>query len=82
MSASNFNNIQSVTSSNSPNSKIDLLSGKHTNSLLVAILFVVVFVGLIVYLCVKDNYENIILTGIFSLLSLLGGFFAGSNMKK
>ncbi|HAT3994259.1 TPA: hypothetical protein I9Y78_003640 [Elizabethkingia anophelis] len=76
------NNSQGQLSGDSPSSKIDLFSGKHTTSLIVAALFLIVFIGLIIYLILKDNYENIILNGMFSLLSLLGGFFAGSNMKK
>ncbi|MCL1678374.1 hypothetical protein M2T92_05015 [Elizabethkingia miricola] len=77
-----INNSQGQLSGDSPSSKIDLFSGKHTTSLIVAALFLIVFIGLIIYLILKDNYENIILNGMFSLLSLLGGFFAGSNMKK
>lgn len=63
-------------------SKVDVFSGEHTTSLIVGVLFLVVFLGLIAYVCIKDSYENLILTGLFSLLSLLGGFFAGSQINK
>jgi hypothetical protein len=65
-----------------PQSKVDLFSGDHTASIIVAILFIIVFIGLVTYVCAKEKYENIIINGFFSLLSLLGGFFVGSQMKK
>lgn len=75
-------NTQGHISGESPSSKIDLFSGKHTSSLVVAILFIVVFIGLITYLVFREKYENIVINGFFSLLSLLAGFFAGSNARK
>lgn len=67
------NNSQGQLSGDSPSSKIDLFSGKHTTSLIVAALFLIVFIGLIIYLILKDNYENIILNGMFSF-KLIRGF--------
>ncbi|RUT79112.1 hypothetical protein [Ancylomarina longa] len=63
-------------------SKVDLFSGEHTTSLIVGVLFIIVFIGLIIYVSVKTSYVNLILNGFFSLLSLLGGFFAGSQINK
>jgi hypothetical protein len=63
-------------------SKVDLFSGDHTAGLIVAILFVIVLIGFVIYVSLKDDYNNLILNGFFSLLSLLGGFFAGSNINK
>ena len=63
-------------------SKVDLFSGEHTTSLIVALLFLIVFIGLIIYISVKEKSESIVLNGLFSLLSLLGGFFAGSQVNK
>jgi hypothetical protein len=65
----------------SNSSKIDLLSGGHTTSIIVAVLFILVYIGLIFYSCLVYNPENIIINGLFSLLFLLGGFFVGSQIK-
>ena len=64
-----------------PESRIDLFSGKHTTSLIVAVLFLAVFIGFMIYLCIARPYENLILSGLFALLNLLGGFFAGIKTK-
>lgn len=69
-------------SGETPNSRLDSLSGQHTSSIIVGILFIVVFIGFTIYLCTKEKYENVIISGFFSLLSLLGGFFAGSQISK
>jgi hypothetical protein len=82
MNTNNSNIQEGTISGDSPSSKIDSLSGIHTTSIIVAILFIIVFIGLIAYITLKSKYENIIINGLFSLLSLLGGFFAGSQMKK
>ena len=66
----------------SPNSKLDLLSGKHTTTMIVAILFVITLICLIVIVCVKENLPENVLTGLIGLLGVLAGFFAGSNIKK
>ncbi len=76
------NKVHGSIAGDSPSSKIDLLSGNHTTTIIVAILFFLVFIGLIVYLVLKETYNDIVLNGLFSLLSLLGGFFAGSQIKK
>jgi hypothetical protein len=73
---------QNAVSGESSSSRVDLFSGEHTTTIVVAILFLVVFIGLIIYLIAKEKYENLVLNGLFSLLSLLGGFFAGSQLKK
>ena len=67
----------------SQKSKIDSLSGNHTTSIIVAVLFLIVFIGLVIIIILKDNIDSSqIITGIFSLLSLLAGFFAGSQMGR
>jgi len=73
---------QTAISGEAPKSRVDSWSGQHTSSILVAILFVVVFLGLVTYICVKDHYETVIITGLFSLLSSLIGFFIGSQTTK
>ena len=79
------NNLQPQTGPNAlepTKSKVDLFSGEHTTSLIVGLLFLIVFIGLIIYISLKENSESIVLNGLFSLLSLLGGFFAGSQINK
>ena len=65
-----------------PHSKLDLFSGKHTTSLIVAVLFLVTLVGLILVVCVKDRLPENIVTGLIGLLGVLAGFFASSHIKK
>ncbi len=62
-------------------SRVDLFSGKHTASLIVGALFVIVFIGFIIYVVSKDEQDNSIVNGFFSLLSLLAGFFAGYQIN-
>ncbi len=68
-----------------PPSKIDLFSGKHTSSLIVGSLFTIALICFIIFLCtIKEIDQQItilIISGFFSLLSLLAGFFAGSKSK-
>ena len=75
-------NMQSGSSGEPSKSRVDLFSGVHTTSLIVAALFLFVFLGLMIYLCAASPYESLVLNGLFALLSLLGGFFAGSQIKK
>ncbi len=79
---SNLKPQKGVIAGEPAESKVDLFSGKHTTSLIVAFLFCIVLVGLIIYIIAKENYESLILNGFFSLLSLLGGFFVGSQINK
>ncbi|MFD2583405.1 hypothetical protein ACFSR6_12985 [Pedobacter vanadiisoli] len=72
----NFN--QSGTT---PHSKLDLLSGKHTTSLIVAILFLITLICLIVVVCVKDIVPENLVTGLTGLLGVLAGFFAGTKFN-
>jgi hypothetical protein len=79
------NNLQAQsgqTATEPVKSKVDLFSGEHTTPLIVGTLFLIVFIGLIVYISFKEKSESIVLNGLFSLLSLLGGFFAGSQINK
>ena len=65
-----------------PYSRVDLFTGKHTTSIIVAILFTITLIGFIVLYCVKETMPDAILTGFLTLLGTLGGFFAGSTLKK
>jgi heme O synthase-like polyprenyltransferase len=65
-----------------PHSKLDLLSGKHTMSIIVAILFLVTLMCFVILYCVKPTLPDNIITGLFGLLGALAGFFAGANIKK
>ena len=65
-----------------PHSKLDLFSGKHTTSIIVAILFLVTLICFVILYCAKDKLPDNIITGLFGLLGVLAGFFAGSNIKK
>lgn len=62
-------------------SKLDLFSGNHTTSLIVGMLIVIVFLGLIMVVCIKDELPEDLITGTIGLLGVLAGFFA-SNMNK
>lgn len=64
-----------------PHSKIDLFSGKHTMSVIVGILIAVIFIGLIFLVCFKDKLLENLITGIIGLLGVLVGFFPGSIKK-
>ena len=64
-----------------PHSKIDLFSGKHTKSLIVGILIAILFIGLIVLVCVKDKLPENLINGIITLLGVLVGYFSGSIKK-
>ena len=72
---------KSVSGESAP-STVDLFSGKHTTSIIVAILFIAVLIAFAVYLIWGKPYENTIITGFFSVLSLLGGFFAGTQVGR
>ncbi len=64
-------------------SKVDLILGIHTNSIIVAILIIIIFCGFL-YLVVnikKENMHEGVVTGIIGLLSGLVGFYAGSAKK-
>jgi hypothetical protein len=68
-----------------PLSKVDSFSGTHTTSIIVASLFVLAFIGFVIFLCtikqIDQQMTTLIISGFFSLLSLLAGFFAGSKSK-
>lgn len=79
---------QGITEKNSgitPPSKLDLFSGKHTSSLIVGTLFVIALFCFIIYIksisAADKEINTLIISGFFSLLSLLAGFFAGSKSK-
>ena len=73
-----------ITSSGTENgpSKVDIFTGKHTTGIIVAILFVLVLISFILIYCIKDTVSENVITGHFSLLSLLAGFYAGSSSSK
>ncbi|NQY30912.1 MAG: hypothetical protein HRT69_15770 [Flavobacteriaceae bacterium] len=64
-------------------SRVDSLSGTHTTSLLVTVLFAITLIGLIILVCVKTKAEmpDDIVTGLIGLLSALIGFFAGNSKR-
>lgn len=66
---------------NNSKSKLDALTGNHTTSIIVAILFVITLLSLIILVCVKDKLPDGLLTGLVGLLGMFGGFFAGSYKK-
>ncbi|HCW07255.1 MAG TPA: hypothetical protein DGG95_07820 [Cytophagales bacterium] len=60
-------------------SKLDKILGKHTNSVIVAILFLFTLCAFLLYIYLfKDKLSDTITTGFISLLSGLAGFFAAS----
>ena len=63
-------------------STLDKWWGNHATSMIVAILFIFTLICFVVYLiCYKDTTDkisNTIVTGFFSLLSALGGYFLAS----
>lgn len=63
-------------------SKVDLLSGRHTTPIIVALLFLIT---LIIFACMvifKEPLNDTIVTWMLSLLSGLVGFFAWSSFTK
>jgi hypothetical protein len=59
--------------------KFDKILGKHTNSVIVGILFLFTLTAFIIYICVfKDKLSDGITTGLIGLLGGLAGFFAAS----
>ncbi len=64
-----------------PLSKLDLFSGKHTTSIVVAVLFLVTLICFVILYCAKQTLPDNIITGLFGLLGVLAGFFAGANIK-
>ncbi|MEY2792300.1 MAG: hypothetical protein RJA76_292 [Bacteroidota bacterium] len=69
-------------SGETPHSKLDLFSGKHTTSIIVAILFLITLTCFVVLYCAKQTLPDNIITGLFGQLGVLAGFFAGSHIKK
>ena len=74
------NKIPAVNSSHQ--SKLDMLTGTHTSSIIVAILFVMTLIALILIVCIKENPPEYLITGLIGLLCTLIGYFVGSNTKK
>lgn len=75
------NNITNVNQSGTPVSKVDLVAGKHTTTIVVAILFTLVLIALMTLICIKQNPPENVVTGLVGLLGVLAGFFAGSAVK-
>ncbi|MFH0893432.1 MAG: hypothetical protein V2A54_03260 [Bacteroidota bacterium] len=63
-------------------SKLDLLSGKHTTGIIVAILFIVTFFGLLYLECNKPDLSKGLETGLVGLLGVFAGFYAGTTLQK
>lgn len=68
-------NCEGTATGHVPISKIDLFSGRHTVSLIVAALFVIVLIVFSLCLLLNHSLESSIITGFFTLLSSLAGFF-------
>ncbi|MGZ3921273.1 MAG: hypothetical protein ACXVC7_13310, partial [Bacteroidia bacterium] len=63
-------------------SKLDLLTGKHTTSVIILIMFVVIVITLGLYLGLATRPEAIVITGFFTAISGLIGFFAGHKSSQ
>jgi len=75
-------NPQNQTGSIEPSS-LDKILGNHTNSVIVALLFILTLTGLLIYLGMfKDKLSDSITTGFISLLSALAGYFVASLKNK
>lgn len=61
-----------------PPSKIDLLSGKHTTSIIVGMVFLVTLIGLIIIVCIRKDVPESLTTGLIGILGVLAGFFVRS----
>lgn len=58
---------------------LDKLLGRHTNSVIVGLLFLFTLVAFLLYMYIfKDKLSDTITTGFIGLLSGLAGFFAAS----
>lgn len=66
----NQNDIQGVG-----RSKFDNWFGKHFTVFAVSVLFLVVVLGFIILLAIKGIMNETIITGFFTLLGTLAGFF-------
>ena len=68
---------------NSEKSSIDKMFGNHTNSVIVAILFLCTLIAFLIYMCVfQEKLSDTITTGFISLESALAGYFVASLRKK
>lgn len=74
--------IQKNISTSSNSNKIDKLFGDHTISLIIAILFIVVFIGFMNYIFKSDKLEYLVVVGLFSILSLLAFFLLIISCKE
>ena len=63
-------------------SKLDTLTGDHTTSIIVAILFIVTLFAFVVLLCAIKDVKDSLVTGFISILTGLIGFFAGTRVSK
>lgn len=89
----NTNSEQNLTQSNQSTfsavseqpSKFDLFSGKHTTALIVGTLYIVTLIAFIIFICLNANKNlpiEMIITGFFTIMSGLIGFFAGTTYKR
>ena len=78
------NNGAGKTELNTGNStsKVDAFSGQHTTSLIIAGLFVIVFIAYVSVICFKAITPEGFNTSMISILTLLIGFFTGTKAKK
>jgi hypothetical protein len=63
-------------------SRLDSITGDHTTPIIVGLLFVITLIAFVILVCVKKDTTETLITGFFSLLSALIGFFAGSRAQK